>query len=177
MDVNPHKFRWKLPWTTKKFLSILYLLQLLIKEIVFHWLLLMSFTNTKKISSESQFSGFKVSRFFCGFVFIRIHEESEDFPISDSLLQCKRLIQRKSLWIAYESGEIWSRVNLALKGYSQSQFSIRRHEDISKPNRLSLSHRGKNDKYLKLRSWGLKSKEKQVRSRNVVVVFNMLMPH
>ena len=61
MDVNPHKFYWKLPWTTEQFLSILCLLQLLIKEIVLHWLLQRLFTKTRKISPESPYLRYPVS--------------------------------------------------------------------------------------------------------------------
>ena len=114
MDVNPLKFHWKLPWTTEKFLSILCLLQLLIKEIVpplatsatihekeknFYWALALLIQSIQILLQ------------------IRVYPDSwgiRRLSIPDLLLQCKRLIwiRRKSLRIPYESGEIWCKRTL-----------------------------------------------------------------
>ena len=89
----------------RKFLSFPCLLQLLIKKIVPPLAI-----SAVIPENDENFCGYKVSRLFSGFIFIRIRVQFEDFFTPDSLLQCGRLhvlwIRRKSLRIAYESGEI-----------------------------------------------------------------------
>ena len=79
------------------------------------WLLQLLFTKTKRISLDSELHGTKVSRFFSGFIFVRIRAQRENFLYRIRFFTVNDYYEsKKCLWIAYESGEIWSSANVAL---------------------------------------------------------------